>query len=593
MINIDWKKNYRNEFACPSCGTPGIQLTGTTKKRYFRCSECRKTSQTACKLDIREIYDPQNPLITWYRNHRFEGLICPNCEKESIYFYSIENGKKRFICRACRKRYPDSVSLDLKLISRLSGTTPPVLKPFVFDDVWDLRTVNPNFSEREKVFTVNFELIKLDWWKESVKKYVYHSCKIEASFSRIRQHLWGLLNFSYFLAQSQISSFSEIDRMTILDFISHEPNKYGRLKCELTVLRDFFYIGTIYQWFRVKQDLVRDEDYPKRPLHNPNPISDSVLRQIEANLHHLPSFIARMWIVAFFTAMRPAELALLRKECLVQEGENWKVIWQRPKTKDFHEVPVTRTIAKVIQEQQEYIQNLWSSEWDYLFCHYYGFSDTDIAHPKLQPVKRVVPTLNNPLTLAIRCLIRALDIRDENDQVAQFSPKLLRPTRLTKLFEMGHDLAVVSAWAGHQSLATTSTYYTHVSCELIEKETQHIQKALLNINGQPISYESFPKSFWENPRAHELDLAGNHINTPIYGHCALPLDEQCDKFRACYTCPCFFPTPEKLPLYIKIRDELRAKESQAKANGQDVLTEQFGRQAEQLDKVIARFQENS
>ena len=45
--------------------------------------------------------------------------------------------------------------------------------------------------------------------------------------------------------------------------------------------------------------------------------------------------------------------------------------------------------------------------------------------------------------------------------------------------------------------------------------------------------------------------------------------------------------PEKLSQYIKIRDELRVKESHAFANGQDVLVEQFGRQAEQLDKIIA------
>jgi predicted RNase H-like nuclease (RuvC/YqgF family) len=52
----------------------------------------------------------------------------------------------------------------------------------------------------------------------------------------------------------------------------------------------------------------------------------------------------------------------------------------------------------------------------------------------------------------------------------------------------------------------------------------------------------------------------------------------------------FAAVPEKLSQYIITRDELRAKESKALANGQDVLVEQFGRQAEQLDKIITGLQ---
>ena len=95
-------------------------------------------------------------------------------------------------------------------------------------------------------------------------------------------------------------------------------------------------------------------------------------------------------------------------------------------------------------------------------------------------------------------------------------------------------------------MATTSNFYTQVSCELIEKEAGHIQKALFNADGQYYQYESLPKSFWQDPQAHKLDLPSDHINTPIYGYCGLPLDKPCDKFRACYTCRFFVAAPEKL-----------------------------------------------
>jgi hypothetical protein len=94
--------------------------------------------------------------------------------------------------------------------------------------------------------------------------------------------------------------------------------------------------------------------------------------------------------------------------------------------------------------------------------------------------------------------------------IGKFSPKLLRPTRLTQLFEQGHDLAVVSAWAGHKRFVTTSTYYTEVSCELMEREAGHIQQALVNSDGHYLPYESLPNSFWKLP--------SSQIRTNWYAH---------------------------------------------------------------------------
>ncbi len=395
--------------------------------------------------------------------------------------------------------------------------------------------------------------------------------------------------FSRYLVEKNIDSIKQINRSVVLDFLSHQSTSQA-VRHRLGTLKDFFYIGTSQGWFNFDQDIIRDTDYPKYRLGNPDPLDDTVREQIEKNLHILPDSIARMWIITFFAALRPSELAFLKKDCLVQDGASWKIVWNRKKGKNQHEVPVTRVIAKVIQEQQSYINNLWGNEWEYLFCHYQNISETDPSQPNLEPVKKVIPKSCNSFTKSIRCLIKALNIRDENNQLAIFSHRLVRPTRLTQLFEQGHDLTVVSAWAGHKKLATTILHYTKVSCDLIEKEAGHIQKALFNNDGKPLYYESMPQTFWKNPRTHELNLSGDHINTPIYGYCGLPLDQNCDKFRACYTCSCFAATLEKLPLYIKTRDELRAKESNALANGHDVLVEQFGRQAAQLDKIIVSLQ---
>ena len=142
-----------------------------------------------------------------------------------------------------------------------------------------------------------------------------------------------------------------------------------------------------------------------------------------------------MWLIAFFTAMRPAELALLKKDCLIQEGGMWAVIFDRLKNnEERRKIFITRTIAKVIQEQLAYIQQLWGDDWDYLFCHYRGLSDNNPAQPNLQPVKKVIPKSPNIFSRIIRCLITAEEIRDDNGKLAKFTQRLVRSTRLTQLY---------------------------------------------------------------------------------------------------------------------------------------------------------------
>ena len=502
-----------------------------------------------------------------------------------------------FCCQTCGSTAFESIELNARNIRHYGkqGLENVPIQPFNYNsNKWDLRAILPSIDARD-IQTVNFESICCDWFRELAKSYIYHLCKLDTPAGTIVTRVSHLRIFSRYLASRDIPQMGEVNRNLVLNFLVAEKQQgvsTTSINGRCTTLRDFFWTGNSQNWFQVEQDIIRAEDISKKKRGNPDPISDSVREQIENNLHKLPSPIARMWLIAFFTAMRPSELAFLKKDCLVQEGGYWKIVWWRKKGKNQHEVPVSRTIAKVVQEQQEYIEQLWGREWQYLFCHYQGFkASKDREELELKPVKEVMLTGTNPLTLGIRHLIKAENIRDENGNLAKFSNKLTRPTRLTKLFEQGHDLAVVSAWAGHTNPETTATYYTYVSCQQIEKEAGHIQKVLFNAEGQQLNYESLPKTFWKNPRAHQLELSGDHINTPIYGYCGLPLEQRCDKFRACYTCRCFVAVPEKLPQYIKTRDELRAKESRARTSGADVLVEQYQRQADQLDKIIASLED--
>lgn len=535
--------------------------------------------------------------IDWDNDYRQE-FKCPHCQKQGMKIRQKRSGrsgnkKLQFECLSCKKTSFGSLDLTLINISRYRKAKSKV-KAFCFEDnQWDLRAINTSVNNNSPRYLIYFDSLNISWFKTLIKQYILHLCKLNKPYTTIDGAMIVYRQFSRYLIEKEISDITIINRGLIIDFMTWGNNTNEVITKRLRNLRQFFTYGNLQGWFQIDPDIIRDSDYPKRTYNNPDPIPDVVREQIEKNLHKLPNPIARMWIICFFTAMRPYELALLKKDCLEQVGDKWKLVWWRKKGKKFHQhsVPITTTIAKVVQEQLEYIEDLWGKDWEYLFCHYHNISQSDPTHPRLKAVKKVIPSNLSPLQIAIRTLIKSENILDDNGELGKFEQRLIRETRLTELFLKGHDLSVVSAWAGHRQLATTANFYTQVTCEQIEKEVGHIQSALVNADGKKIYYESMPKSFWDNPVAHELEVAGTHVNTPIYGYCGLDLDEECDKFRACYTCRFFVAKPEKLSQYVNLRDELREKQERALANGHGVLVEQFARQADQLDKIILSLQE--
>ncbi len=501
-IKSYWSTDYNREFACPDCGEIGMRFAGNTTagKKIFLCPKCHSRTYESVPIRLRHL----NYKDYWDTDYKVGEFACPNpnCDARNVYQhgYSIKTGRKRmFCCQTCGSTAFESVDLNLRNLRHYGqqGLENLPIQPFDYNsNKWDLRAILALIDARDTQ-TVNFASISCDWFRELVKGYIYHLCKLDTSAGTIVKRVSHLRMFSRYLASRDIRGMKEVKRNLVINFLVAERQQgvsATAINGRCATLRDFFWTGNSQGWFQVEQDIIRAEDLSKTRRGNPDPIPDSVREQIENHLHKLPEPIARMWFIAFFTAMRPSELAFLKKDCLVQEVGHWKIVWWRKKGKNQHEVPVSRTIAKVVQEQQEYIEQLWGQDWEYLFCHYQGFkASQNQLKIKIQPIKEVILTGTNPLTLGIRHLIATENIRDENGKLAKFSNKLIRPTRLTKLFEQGHDLAVVSAWAGHKNPEITATYYTYVSCQQIEKEAGHIQKALFNAEGQQLNYESLPK----------------------------------------------------------------------------------------------------
>lgn len=514
-------------------------------------------------------------------------ISCPCCnstEIRKIGFKQLKQGnKQKYDCKNCGKEFDE----DFKVRRRRSSSKP--IKPFCFDDdVWDIRSLWWNWDELDED-KINFSEIKQCWLKNLIKQFSKQEIIIGTPINTVRYRVASLKKFStyLYLYHSNVVSFEQVTREILLKFCTQElaDVKSNTYIGYLSALRKFIEFGNLNSWFTISGNIIISDDYPENKRGKPRDIPKIVLEQIEKNLHKIPEPFARMWIVGFFGGMRISELILCPLDCIKQDTRgDWCITFWRKKSKEDHVLPISREIAKVIQEQQQYIRQHLGNSFNYLFC--------GRAMGNLDGIFKPVANLMYAPALAtvINVLIKEEDIRDENGELWNFTSHQLRHTRATYLFETGHEFAVVSSWLGHKIFKTTQKY-VHVKDHTLRDETAKVQAKLTNIRGETVNWDKLPHTLQETPNAHTLAVPGDHINTPIYGYCGLPLNEECIQWKACYTCPSFVARRELLPNYIRIRDELRDKQARAEQNGETVSFDQFKQQADSLDVIVVSFGE--
>jgi integrase len=439
-------------------------------------------------------------------------------------------------------------------------------------DIWDLSLLHPNHNARD-IKTISFHKIQQDWLKLLLKKHLKYLLEIEKSPSTISHVLTTFINLSSYLTKQGINRDNWLTREVVIDFIFTMSSKFvaTTIQAHLGNLSNFFETAHQSEWLDVPLGIIRSEDYPKTPPRKNQDIPENVFKQINDNLHKLPDKYSRMWMVGYFCGMRISELQLCSLNCLKQNSKGeWSITFKRPKTKDDHTLPISRELAKVIQEQQEETKIFKGDNFDFLF---YGTTAKNVLS-------------NKNLATAINRLIKEENIRDDNGKLWHFSAHQLRNTRATYLFETGHQMAIISQWLGHKHWITTQGYINENVA--LRKETAKVQLELTNIRGESVVWESLPKTLQNNPNSHTIDIP-NHINTLIYGFCGLPLDQQCPHPKACYSCPSFVARKELLPEYIKIYNELRDKQSLAEQEQQATLSDQFQQEADRLELIINTF----
>ena len=577
QLEVDWEREYQNEFLCPHCNEPRLKFH-VHQKTLCRLTWCCVSCQTKGSLTKRV------PAYTYgYR----PDLECPNplCQEigndgQKGWIYKMGKQGKLFHCRFCGICFVPNSSHPSSWHSLQNQEQ---LLPFNFDeDTWDIRHFYEQTKDRKKL---HFHDIKPKWYKFQVKKYIQFQINSQASLKGIASFISYFKQFGIIIEQKCVQDISEINREVILKFLdSIRTQKSTTIYKKIHALKQFF------EWLELDSNyLIRSRDFPKLS-HDESDWLDEVTRKaIEENLHQIPAPIARHYQVQLWTAARPEDVCSMNFDCLTEENGKWYVRFYERKVARWHQILASRTIRQVIEAQQQWIRQTFGSDYPYLFCHFRAIKK--ISYPAFTNIKPLpeppgTNASNNPMVRIIRMLIERENILDANGQKPRFTGKITRHSRLQEVRSQ-YGLEAAQLYADHQKSYTTLQHYAPPTKEQIAKVDLPFQKLLMNPENRFLPWQSLPESLLNNPKAHELDLE-IAPRLVVYGHCALDPKTPCpvNLFPKCYGCSSFRPSTGKLPLYERQYQGEQQRLTEAETAGAELAHEEAKATIEAMDKWL-------
>ena len=578
QLEVNWKKEYQNDFFCPHCHEAKItnfnkKENSVCKLRLF-CKSCKKNTSLTCQV-----------LAYIYRY--CHNLECPNplCNEvghdgQKGWIFQTKRGQNQYQCRFC------GIGFDPNSIYANSWVGRQIDEPIAFSfnkDIWDLRYFYDNPYPKSINFSETFPL----WYRLEVKKYLQYLLKSKtySSPSGIRHNLTALKQLGEVLKQQKIKKYIDINRTTIHIFLNQQKSNNS-----ITINGKLSYLKTFFEWLEIEEcNLIRSSDYLKERKHDPEWLDEVTRKAIHQHLNKIPAPIARQYLVQEYIAVRPGDICDLRFNCLVEENGNWYVQFFQGKSHRSHRIPANRKIREIIEEQQQWILQNIGSEYSYLFCHFLGIDiRTYPKFPSLKPLpqKVTINSKDNQMVRVIRMLIEKENIRDANEQKPHFMGKITRPSKLQEV-RAKHGMKAAQLYANHSRSETTFQHYAPPTREQIAEVDLPFQKLLLNPDNKFLPWQSLPESLLENPTAHELDLE-IAPRLVVYGHCALNPKTPCpvNLFPKCYGCSSFRPSTGKLPLYERQYEGEQQRLAEAETVGAELASEEAKATISAMDKWL-------
>jgi len=572
-LNTQWKILERdNRIVCPECGSNHYFKRGTTAqgKQQYSCADCNRFFIT--DHDEKPLFDAEG-----------NEIVCLHCGSQD-YKKSGTSGsiniKQQYKCAACGKCYVLNPKNKLAVTNEFD----------FHHDVWTAEQLGIEIRKHKSGNKLNFFPIQQKWLKKNTKKFIlYRSTHRE--FGTLQGYLYTFKIFSIFLSTiGYEEDIENINRSLIIDFLSYfnrQNPSYGVTVHILSDLGTFFDLGKLNNWFEVQPCLIRPEDYPKKPKRLPRYIPEEVMQQLNQHLDRLPESVMRMVLVIQECGFRVGELCQLKFDCLKSDGKGGGFIqYMMWKMNKEDTKPISEELAKVIQEQQRYIQENLGAEFEYLFCgRGKGVWKEFIPQPEVMKSQAFI---NHLKRLADKC-----DIKDTSGKRWNFQSHQFRHTVGTRMINNGVPQHIVQRYLGHESPEMTMVY-AHIHDETLRKEIEKYHETrVVNFQGEAAELEETVLSSGDDLDWFKKTVQARALE---HGYCARPkLLGDCDipGFDGCYNCPHWRTNKNFLPV---LKDTLKRTDNvlnKARNCGWELQVKKNEPVKANLEKVIKSLEEAS
>ena len=498
-------------------------------------------------------------------------IFCYHCGSKNYVKNGSSGVRKKYRCNDCQRSFLAGIKVKNKSSKGMQ----------LGEDVWHANELGLRVNQHKNETKLIFIHIKQDWLKEAAKKYIkYHATTKQ--LATLQKFLTGINLFSKFISERQPNlTWETIKRITILDYLTYLNSrklKWDTKKNRITSLKQLFETGKINSWFNIPSYLIRSEDYPKKQKRVPRYIPEEVMAQLNQHLDSLPKPVMRMILVIQETGLRAGELLQLSIGCLKQDTKgDWFIQYMNWKMNKEDIKPISQELAKVIQEQQQYIKhNL--PKYSYLFC---GREASNIGNT-FTPKPKVMRLAS--FTGFLKRLAEEHNICDSLGNIWNFQSHQFRHTVGTRMINNGVPQHIIQRYLGHESPEMTSVY-AHIHDQTLKQEiAKYYDTRVVNIAGEVV--ESITPELDNDLDLHLLKKNVLPQALPN-GTCRLPIVlGECPHANACLTCGHFGTTIEFLEQHKTQLKETKKIIKNAEEKGWVRQAEMNKRVENNLEKII-------
>ena len=493
-------------------------------------------------------------------------ISCYHCGSKKYAKKGRPRGKQIYRCKNCKRYFYEYINKSSKYSSELP----------LGDDVWHAEELGLRIDNYRNQYKLVFLHVQQDWLKEVTKKYVKYSATTK-KFRTLKGFISCINYFSEFIAKKHpYLTWETLDRNIIIDYLAYlnsEGLNWQTKLNKISALKQLLEIGKINSWLNISSYLIRPEDYPRHEKYLPRYIPEEVMAQLNQNLELLPTPVMRMVLVIQETGFRIGELLQLPINCLKQDTKgDWLIQYMNWKMTKEDRKPISLELAKIIQEQQQYIKTHLGKEFEYLFC---GREPKKGFHPK-SSIMSSASFIN-----FLKRLAKENNICDSSGQIWNFQTHQFRHTVGTRMINNGVPQHIIQRYLGHESPTMTSVY-AHIHDQTLKEEiAKYHDSRVVNIAGEVVESKSPDLDYDLDLHVLKKKVLAQSLPN---GSCARPLVlGDCPHANACLTCGDFRTTMEFLEQHKTQLEETKKIVKNAKEKG-------WKRQAEMNKKVKNNLQ---